>query len=493
MTQKGVPLPEREIAADTLGFFRWGDVAGGVLVTNDAGDWAFLSQDEFDDLLAGRVAAEHPRFEEFQKKGLVREGLDLDALAARLAQRNRHIRRGPHLHVVHLIGSATDSDRPMTLETATAIVDFALKGTSPSITFEIQARGGEPLENLATLQHLIEAARERNKRDTGKTLRISLISNFSAMNEEIAEWLIAHDVLLTTFFDGPAAVHDANRAKVGGTAQAEVASWLDYFHRRYAELGGDAQQGRIDTLLTVTKQTIDAWRQVLDTHVERGLRSIRLQPLDPDRFDAAVWASIGYTVEEYLDFYRRALADILKLNGRGVEFAERLATVIAAKILTADDPGIVDIQSPYGAGTAQIAYDADGRVFPCDEARRAAASGEDLFALGNVSELSIADVARHPTVRAIASASLLDAQPMCADCWNKPFCGFSPVRNYLTRGDLFGRRTSCLECKEHMAVSRQLFELLVDTRDTASAAILGRWTANRPPQAVDARARIEPS
>jgi hypothetical protein len=88
-------------------------------------------------------------------------------------------------------------------------------------------------------------------------------------------------------------------------------------------------------------------------------------------------------------------------------------------------------------------------------------------------------VARHATVRAIAAASLLDAQPMCADCWNKPFCGFSPVRNYLTQGDLFGQRPRCFECKEHMAISAQLFELLANGDDVATADVLKRW-ANDP-------------
>ena len=76
----------------------------------------------------------------------------------------------------------------------------------------------------------------------------------------------------------------------------------------------------------------------------------------------------------------------------------------------------------------------------------------------------------------LAAASLLDVQPMCAACWNKPFCGFSPVRNFMTQGDLFGQRPRCFECKEHMAVSTQLFELLADASAGETPAILKRWT-----------------
>lgn len=491
MEEKSVALPAREITPDSLGFFRWGIVADKVLITNDAGDWIFLDQGELDELLAGRVTPEHARFAEYQQKGLLRDGLDLDAFSARMARRNRHIRRGPHLHVVNLIGTAAGANTAMSAATATKIVDFALKGTSPALTFELQAVGGEPLRNFATLRQLVETAEERNKRDTGKTVRFALISDFSAMNEEIAEWLIAHDVLITTHFDGTASVHDANRRHLGGTAHADVVRWLDSFQRRYAELGRDSQQWRVDTILDVTRQTIENWKEVLDAYVQRGMTSLHLQPLDATRFAADSWAAIGYTTEEYLDFYRRALADVIALNRRGVEVSEGLAAIVATKILTEDDPGIVDIQSPYGAGTSQIAYDADGRVYPCDEARRAGTEDDDLFALGHVADLALADVARHATVRAIAAASLLDTQPMCAECWNKPFCGYSPVRNYLSHGDLFGQRPNCFECKEHMAVSRQLFELLADRSDSAALDILTRWTATRPPHAVDGRARRE--
>src|SRR6185295_10078340 len=196
------------LVEDSLGFFRWGHVAGKILLTNDAGDWLFLSDTEFNDLLEGRVVEGHGRFAELQSKGFLREGLDLDALAARIADRNRHLRRGPYLHVVTL--SARDG-RHMTPDTAQRIADFALQSTSPTIRFELQAEGGEPLVNFEAIKRLVESAQSRNKRDTGKTLTFTLLTNCSGMTEEIAEWLVANDVLVSTTFDGPGAVHDANR------------------------------------------------------------------------------------------------------------------------------------------------------------------------------------------------------------------------------------------------------------------------------------------
>jgi His-Xaa-Ser system radical SAM maturase HxsB len=486
--------PPPELAGDQLGFFRWGRIAGKVLVTNDAGDWSFLAESELDDLLAGRILDGHARFAEFQRKGFLRDGLDLDALAARIARRNLHVGRGPHVHVVTLTlrGSASEkTDVNMSQETAEKVVDLALQSTSPTITFELQGQGGEPLLNFEVLRHLVELARSHNQRTAGKTLSFSLASNFTRMTEEAAEWLIANDILVSTSLDGPASLHDWNRKWKGGSAHAEVVRWIEYFNRRYVELGRDIRLWHIDALMTTTRRTLDAWREVVDEYVARGMPTIHVQPLRPFGIDSEVWATVGYGAPEYLDFYRRTLDYILELNQRGVEISEGTASIFLSKILTADDPGIVDIQSPSGAGTAQIAYNFDGRVFPSEEARIVDAMGDSIFELGHVRDLALPDVLRHPTVRAIAAASLLDIQPMCAECWNKPFCGISPVYNFATQGDLFGQRPHSFESKEHMAVSAKLFELLANESDSQTTEILKRWTVAGVPVASHGRALRE--
>jgi His-Xaa-Ser system radical SAM maturase HxsB len=498
---RSLPLSPPELAADSLGYFRWGQIAGKVLVTNDAGDWAFLSEAEHLDLLAGRIADGHPRFAELRGKGFLRDGLDLDALAGKIAQRNRHLRYGPRVHVVTLtsrgkrpgLGGDTGerSAVDMSAETAEKVVDLALQSTSPAVHFDLQADGGEPLLNFPVLRHLVEVARSRSQRSVGKALTFRVLSNFTALTEEAAEWLIGNDVSVSTSLDGPASVHDWNRKWKGGSPHADVVRWIEYFMRRYTELGRDPQHRRVDALITVTRRTLEAWREVVDEYVARGVQTIHLRPLDRSRVDATTWSTVGYSLDEYLAFYRRALDYIVELNRRGTELQERMASIFLTKILTSEDAGVVDIQSPNGAGSGQIAYDVDGRIFPSDEARLIDVMGDSFFELGNVGSTTIGELQRHPTVRAIAAASLLDSQPQCADCWNKPFCGFSPVRNFATQGDLIGQRPHCVECKEHMAVSTRLFELLADEASAETTEILKRWTLTGPQRTSGGRASLE--
>jgi His-Xaa-Ser system radical SAM maturase HxsB len=481
----GVAPSPSTIAADRLGFFRWGRIAGKVLITTDGGDWVFLSEPEFAQLLAGEIAASHPRFAQLQAGGFLRDGLDLDALASRLARRVRHVAHGPERHIVTMTrrvdgrdspSAAPDARMDLDREMAERIVEVALQSTSPTVSFELQGHSGEPLLNVDGVRHLVEFARATNERAAGKTLRLTLVTNLSRMTAETAEWLIANDVAVRTWLDGPAEVHDWNRGWTEAGAHADVVRWIEWFERRYRELGRDPDAWHVDARATTTRRTLSAWRELVDEYVARGMRSIHLRPLSPLGVDAAAWGTIGYTAEEYIAFYERAFGYILELNRGGVHLAEATAAAFLNSILPSGDPAAGEIRSPCSAGTSEVAYDVAGRVFPGDEARRVDAAGDPIFALGDVRELTIADVVRHPTVRAIAAASLLDAQPMCADCWNKPFCGFSPVSSYVRDGDLFGQRPRCLECKEHMAVARTLFTVLANESDRETSDILQRWT-----------------
>ena len=406
-----------------------------------------------------------------------------------------HVARGPELHVVTMTRRGDDGPEappasPTRAWTSTgrrpsASSTSRSRAPSPTVAFELQAHAGEPLLNVDGVRHLVDVARTANERAAGKTLRFTLVSNLSAMTEETAEWLIANDVAVRTWLDGPAELHDWNRRYTVAGAHADVVRWIEWFDRRYRELGRDPDVGHVDAQITTTRRTLSAWREVVDEYVTRGLRSIHLQPLSPLGFDADAWQTIGYTAEEYLEFYERAFGYIVELNRGGTRLAEATAAMFLNNILPSGGSRGREIRSPCAAGTSELAYDVDGRVFPGDQARRVDAFGDPMFALGDVRELTIPDLVRHPTVRAIAAASLLDAQPMCADCWNKPFCGISPVATYVRDGDLFGQRPRCFECKEHMAVARTLFALLANQSDRATTEILQGWTTDGPAALAD--------
>ena len=484
------------VAEDKLGFFRFGDFGDRVLLTSDAGEWQLLSKPDWERLLAGAITEDDPLHAPLLDKGFLRSGIDLDTLAERLRRKKGFLGLGPHLHVIittlrcnqgcrYCHASRTDMDRvdtDMSLETARKAVDLAMKTTSPYVAFEFQ--GGEPTVNMPVIEFVTRYAREKNRQE-GKVLDLSLVTNMTWMNRERADWLIENDVLVCTSLDGPEDLHNWNRSWVGAGAApagawATVIQWMDYFNAAYVERGLDPELWHVDALLTTTRRSLDRWKEIVDLYVSRKIRNIHLRPLNPFGFAAGTWERIGYSTEEFLDFYTAALDYIIELNRQGIEISEGTAATLLKKILTPDDPNFVDIRSPVGSGTGQLAYNYDGRIFPSDEGRMVDAMGDDLFAIGHVDTSEYQDLVNHPTVRSIAAASLLDALPMCASCWNAPYCGVRPLHNYMTAGDLFGQRPNTAKCREHMHIARLLFERLARDEDGSLLKIFQRWTIQRP-------------
>lgn len=461
------------------------EVAGRVVVTNPWGDWAVLRRDDWERLRhdADALRGALPR-------NFYRDTLDRDALVARTREKSRFLQVGPNLHIlvvtlrcnqtcVYCHASRAMMDREgydMTAETARRAVDLALASTSPAITLEFQ--GGEPLANFPVVREVIEYALARNT-DAGKALDFTLISNLSLMDDARLEYLVSRRVQICTSVDGPAALHDRQRRLAGGSAHAEVARWIRRINERYTAMGLDPNLYRVEALLTTTREALAQPREIVETYAALGCRAIYLRPVDPFGFAAKTGERVGYEGDAFLRFYRAALARVLELNREGVQMIERFAAIFLTKILTDGDPNFLDIRSPCGAGIGQVTYNHDGAVYTCDEGRMLADAGDDFFRIGHVDGGTYNGLMKHPTVRALTVASNLDAQPGCATCVYRPYCGVCPVYNYATQGHIHGRMRESRWCATHMGILDLLFELL-SSGDAATVATLRRWTTVRP-------------
>ncbi len=483
-----LPMVEKK-----LSFFRWGDVAGKKLVTNDAGAWHFLSERSFEEFLAGRIEEGHPEYKALAQKGFLRDGLDLDGFAQKIGRKKRFVGQGPHLHIVittlrcnqsckYCHASRTNMDRvdtDMSLETAKKIVDHAMQSTSPYINFEFQ--GGEPTVNMPVIKFITEYSREKNKYEN-KQLDLSLVTNMTYMTEENAEWLIDSGVMVCTSLDGPEELHNYNRSWRQGIERLRERAQVDRLLQ--PPLRGEGPRppalarGRAHDDVAQDVRPLEGSRRSL--HRARDAHDLP-PPAQPLRLRGR------YLEEDWLhaptstsNFYKQALGYIIEKNLAGIEICEGTAATFLSKMLTPDDPNFVDIRSPCGAGTGQVAYNYDGKIFTCDEARMTSAMGNDMFQIGQVGVSSYEDAYTHPTVKAMAVASLQDALPHCESCWNKPFCGVCPMHNYMTSGDLFGQRPNSPKCKEHYTIAEVLFERLADDPDGQLDKIFRRWTLTRP-------------
>lgn len=468
---------------------RFRAVAGQWLVTNDAGSFDYLDASEFEAWQRGELREGDPTFERLNAKGFLGAGYDEAKAAVHLCQRKDFLSTGPYLHIMvvslrcnqqciycHASRASMKSTRhDMTPAVADQCLDLAFHSPSPYLNIEFQ--GGEPLANWDVVRHIVDAATARN-RDAHKELSFSLVSNLSLMDEEKLGFILDRGIQVCTSIDGPEALHNHNRKWTEGNAHAATVEWMQKLNAGYVARGLDPDLYHVEALLTVTRESLKHARAIVDEYVRLGLKGVFLRPLNPFGFAVKADAKIGYTADEFLPFYREALDYIVELNQQGVEIMERWATIFLAKILTDQDPNYVDIRSPCGAGIGQIAYNYDGQIFTCDEARMVNQMGDPAFRVGQAGELSYDEVIDSSVVRSLLFASTLEALPYCAECAYMPYCGSCPVYNYGTQGNIFGLMPSNQKCQMHMAIMDRLFELMRDGGEEMRG-IFRRWTTVR--------------
>src|SRR5258707_15354194 len=129
-------------------------------------------------------------------------------------------------------------------------------------------------------------------------------------------------------------------------------------------------------------------------------------------------------------------------------------------MLTADDPGYVDLMSPSGIGIGAVVYNYDGGVYASDESRMLAEMGEDKFKLGNVLEDTYEQIFTSPNLLEPLEESFAFSVPMCHDCAFEPYCGADPVFHWALHKDHVGLKPESEFCRRNMGIFRHLIELM---------------------------------
>jgi uncharacterized protein len=464
-----------------------------ILITGEAGDYHFLAPNAFLDFLDENLNADHPDYYDLKSKDFLAEGPKelvraIDMTATRYRSRKHFLRLFTSLHMLVVTlrcnqkceycqvscegEEAVKTD--MSPDTARRIVDVVFMSPSPDVKIEFQ--GGEPLLNWDAVKTTIEYAEEKNK-SAGKTLSFVLCTNLTAMDEEKLRFLNAHRVDVSTSLDGPRELHDANRVfRIGGGTHTTFIDRLELARRELASDG-------VDALMTTTIASVDRLKEVIDEYVQLGFSGIFFRALNPYGFAHENADKLGYSMETFVENYKKGLDYIIELNLRGTRFAEHYTTLLLTRILTPFSTGFVDLQSPSGAGISGVIYDYNGDVYPADEARMLSRMGDRHFVMGNVFNDTYPNMFKGKILTEIVRKSCLEIMPVCTDCAYLPYCGADPVRNYLETKDIIGKRPTSPFCDKHIRIFDHLFSLL-RTNDRDVMDVFWSWITKRSLQEV---------
>lgn len=433
ITRHTLSLSRPAIHPEALGYFRFGKLGDGIVLTNELGDWHHLGEDAFHELLEGRLDPGSEDYPALLAKGFVREGLEMDSVAERFKRKRRYVGVGPSLHRVHLVGA----EGAMTVDTLKEVLDHVMLTTAASLEIDLIAGPG-PLP-VETLRFALDYGVEKNRYE-GKGLTWRVNATLSADDASGIEWLTQKNIRVRSSLDA-AGGDDAARAGIRA------------LHAAYAARGRNADDWNVSVELTVGASAAGKGRAAAEGLAGLGVRHFRLSP----RFegDGAISAA------DFGAFYRDLLDALLEQDAKGTRVVESLSQAILTRVFSDDDAGDPELRSPTGAGSAEVVYDANGDIFPNEAARALHQQGESMFLLGRVGQLSYKEMVAHPTLRTLAMASLLECLPGWADRWTTPFLGVDPVRAYAATGDLFPRISTSARAQAMDGMVQHLFERFI--------------------------------
>lgn len=336
---------------------------------------------------------------------------------------------------------------------------------SPSRQVKVEFQGGEPLLNFDLVRWIVEEVARRNVA-AKKEISFVIATNLALVCDEILDFCKSQDVFISTSLDGPRELHNANRPRPGHDSYERT---VEGIAKVRAALGAD----RVAALMTTTRASLEQPEAIVDEYVRQGFSSIFLRALSPFGFAVRTGAIGGYSTDEWLEFYRRALVHVLRLNREGVVFREEYAALLLRRILTPYPTGYVDLQSPAGIGLSCMAFNYDGFIYASDEARMLAEMGDFTFRLGRLGSDTFEAVLQSPQLLDCLATSMSESAPMCADCGLQPYCGSDPIFHHATQGDVVGRKPMSGFCRKNMEIMRLLIRLLED--DQEASRILRSW------------------
>jgi len=263
------------------------------------------------------------------------------------------------------------------------------------------------------------------------------------MTEEKLTWLLDNWVDICTSLDWDEITHNNNRSwfKEGNSFE-KVTYWM----KRVDEEKQKRNMWKIWALLTVTKETIPKYKEIIDQYVKIWLDWIFLRWLNPYGFAAAEKETLAYESNDWIDFYKKSLDYIIEINKKGTVFRESITSVYLMKIFNAKDPAFMDIRSPRYAS---------------DESRMLWRMWDDNFLMTEAWENWEENYKNMMNVQ----SSTLDWLPWYNDHVYKPYLWVDIIHNYKTAGNLYNPLVKDEKIKIQIAILDYIFEKLQNPED----------------------------
>lgn len=194
------------------------------------------------------------------------------------------------------------------------------------------------------------------------------------------DFFIENNVSICTSIDGNEELQNKNRPYKDGNSYRKTIEQIKKLRKK---------EINVSAIETTTKYSLNKFREIVDECIKLKLNNIFIRPLTKLGKSDSNWDKIGYSAEEFLEFYKNALDYIIQKNKEGIFLVEGHGNIFLKKILLHKPVNYRKLRSTCGGAIGQIAYYYDGNIYTCDEGRMLAEMGDDSFKLGNYMKIHI--------------------------------------------------------------------------------------------------------
>lgn len=451
------------------------------LITNDAWKYEFLTNEEFEQFISGDVETLE-NYDDLLKKWFVKTSDYEEKMAWSLRLKNHFVWVWPTLHMVvptlrcnhkckychAAVAPMSAKDMDMDEETAKKVVDTIFYTNSPSFSIEFQ--WWEALVNFPIVQFIVTYAKIKAEH-LKKEVSFSIVSNMTLLTEEKLTWILDNWVDICTSLDWDEMTHNSNRQWSEDNSFEKVTYWI----KRADEEKQKRWMWKIWALLTVTKETLPKYKEIIDTYISLWLDWIFLRWLNPYGFADINFEKLAYKTEDWINFYKKSLDYIIEINKNWKFFRENITSVYLMKIFNQIDPAFMDIRSPSWLVIWWIAYMYDWKVYASDEWRMLWRMGIDDFYLTTVTDdakSTYEKIINNPVTKTAIQASTLDWLPGYNDHVYKPYIWVDIIHNFKTTWSVYQALLLDEKMKLQIGILDYIFELL---RNDEKKKILLSW------------------
>lgn len=449
-----------------LPFYNMRSIQDKIILTNRAGDWDILTQEEFNQInkpLVSRIMIER-----LAESNLILYNNNQDSVLETWKAFNNNIdQNGPQLHIIHLtrrcnLGCSYCHSAAIPLDkknqdlnnsNALYIADFIID--SPSEFVSINFQGGEPTLMPGLIKTIMDKLLKSNKK-----IKASITTNGTNLNDEVVQILKEYKISISISIDGPREIHDKIRIDREGNGSYDKVIEAREFIKNTEGLKYSG------SIMVLSKDTISNVKGIIDEYVANKQRYVHLKPVTKLGFGKSYWNDLGVDFETYWKYYIEGIEYMLSLQEKGITIMELQMKFALQMLIERTKPNYVDFRNPCGLVYGVLNYDIDGKIYGCHEGKR-----KKEFLLGDSATANAIELLNSEKANNLASSSVLDKNEECQKCAYLPYCSPCPANTLQMTGTTEIKPYEDFHCK----FTLHLFDWLFDKLENDPDKIMGWW------------------